>query len=194
MPFSGTLKIIPGYGNNRTLTKLLTSSPESVARPSGGDIQVDALQNPRNDEVPGPHDLMIALQTDQISQFTDHLPDHADTSDFINKTDNARYVIIPNGEFLFANKIIGYNDEFARFGIHLFVNSIEWLLQDNELIEIRNRALPQMIQLPDKDVQRRMIWLNVFGVPGLVILCMIVLRIYRMRRRKKIEKEYSSKS
>ena len=188
LPFSGTLSLDSQIlsDNHAQVHYLVTSSDESVARPSGGDIQVDALQSPRQDEVPGPHYVAVALQTSQKSRFDKKFPENASSEDFIHSTDKARYLFIPDGEFLFTNKIIGYTDEFARLGIHLFVNGTEWLIQDEDLIEIRNRALPQMIQKPEKKVQSRMIWLNVAGIPGIVILLMISLRLYRKRREKKI--------
>ena len=192
LPFSGTLAIARStiLENHAQLKTLATSSVESVSRPSGGDIAVDALQNPRNDETPGPLPLIVTLITPQESQFKAKLPPAANASLYIEHADEVRYWIVPNGEFLFVNKIIGYTDNFAKFGIHLFVNATEWLVQDNALIEIRNRELPQMIQKPEKDVQKRIIWLNVLGVPALVVILMIGVRIWRKRRQKAIEKRF----
>ena len=194
LPFSGTLSLNSQIlqENHAQIQYLVTSSEDSVARPSGGDIQVDALQLPRKDEKPGPHHVAVSLQTAQKSAFIGKLPEQAENTGFLESTDNARYLFIPDGEFLFTNKMIGYTDEFARLGIHLFVNGIEWLIQDEDLIEIRNRALPQMIQKPEKKVQSRMIWINVFGIPGLVIVLMVLIRLHRKRREKKLYELFNS--
>ena len=194
LPFSGTLKVDDAFidAHHGHLNRLAVSSEESVTRPSGGDIYIDALQKPRESEIPGPHDLIVTLQMPQISRFAEKIPAKADASQFIPMTNDARYLIIPNGEFLFANKITGYTDEFARFGIHLFVNATEWLLQDSGLIEIRNRSLPQMVQVPDADTRKHIIWINVIGVPALVLLCMLFIHIARKRRQNRIKKCYSS--
>lgn len=193
LPFSGTLLIDNDalQKHHAHLTKLATSSSESVTRPSGGDIAVDALQKIRADEIQGPHPLIATLQTPLTSQFSQKLPEKADPNTFIPKTDEARYLLIPNGEFLFMNKIIGYTDNFAKFGIHLFVNATEWLIQDTSLIEIRNRSLPTMTPIPDADVQKRIIWINVIGIPAIVVILMIILKLLRRRRQKKIQRRFA---
>ncbi len=192
LPFSGTLQVDAAKIKEQDgqITRLATSSPESVTRPSGGDIMIDALQKPRESEIPGPHDLIVTLQTPQISRFAEQIPSSANATQFIPIAKDVRYLVIPDGEFLFVNKIIGYTDEFARFGIHLFVNSTEWLIQDTGLIEIRNRALPQMVQVPDADKRKHIIWINVIGVPAIVLICMCVIRILRKRRQTKIRNHY----
>ena len=100
-------------------------------------------------------------------------------------------LIVPNGEFLFTNKIIGYTDMFAKFGIHLFVNATEWLVQDNALIQIRSRALPQMLNIPDDKTQKKIIWANVIGVPLFVLFLMFCLSRIRKFRQNKIKKRFS---
>ena len=195
LPFSGTLEIDRSTiaAHHAQLTVLASSASEAVSRPSGGDIAVDALQKTRPDETPGPHALIATLVTPQESHFINNIPQNADPKQFIQKADEVRYWLVPDGDFLFVNKIIGYTDNFAKFGIHLFVNATEWLVQDTALIEIRNRALPQMIQKPDKEIQKRIIWINVIGVPAVVILCMLAIRIYRKRRQKRIERQFGEK-
>ena len=195
MPFSGTLSIDDASiaSNHAEISRLAISSSSAVARPSGGDIQIEALQSPRTDEIPGPHTLIVALQTPQRSHFTrDTLPPGADAQNFTDSTNRARYLIVPTGDFLFSNKLIGYSDEFARLGIHLFVNGIEWLIQDDALIEIRNRTLPQMFTNPTSDVRKRIILLNVAGVPCLVLICFAALRCMRRRRRTKIRRQFEN--
>jgi gliding-associated putative ABC transporter substrate-binding component GldG len=186
LPFSGSLEVDEAHLASRGAVwhNLAVSAPESVSRPAGGDIVVDALMRPREDETPGPHTMIVAVQTPQNSQFAGKLPAQADPQAFLSTGKDVRYLIVPNGAFLFTNKIIGYTDSFAKFGIHLFVNATEWLVQDNALIEIRNRALPQMLQVPDEKTQSRIIWINVLGVPAFVILLMFGIRMVRRRRQK----------
>ena len=192
LPFSGTIdvdksKIAP----SAKLDILAQSDGDAVTRPSGGDIDVTALGRPRNDEVEGPHVVAVALQTPLASQFKGKLPNGAIESAFIEKTDNARFFIVSNGEFLFINKITGYSDAYAKLGIHLFVNATEWLIQDDALMKIRNRSLPQMIQKPDTTTQNRLIRINVIGVPAIVLFLMVLLRIARVRHVRGLKKRYA---
>ena len=89
------------------------------------------------------------------------------------------------------NKITGYSDAYAKLGIHLFVNATEWLIQDDALMKIRNRSLPQMIQKPDTATQNRLIRINVIGVPAIVLFLMVLLRIARVRHVRGLKKRYA---
>lgn len=190
-PFSGTIDIDKTkLSPSAQLDVLASSDGDSVTRPSGGDIDVTALERPRSDEVQGPHIVAVALQTPLSSQFNGALPDGADKRTFISNTDHARFFIVSNGEFLFTNKITGYTDAFAKLGIHLFVNATEWLIQDEALMKIRNRSLPQMVQKPDTTTQNRIIQINVIGVPALVLILMALLRIKRRRHVGSIKRLY----
>ena len=194
LPFSGTLKIDRAWieSQHGQLHILAKSAPESVTRPSGGDIYIDALQTPRTTEIAGPHDLIAVLQIPQKSGFEQALPAGADPAAFISSSQSVRYLVIPNGEFLFENRITGFNDKFARFGVHLFVNASEWLVQDSDLIEIRNRALPQMLPVPDPETRKRIIWINVLGIPAAVLLFMLALRLMRRQKQERIRRQFSS--
>jgi ABC-2 type transport system permease protein len=197
VPFGGTLTIDDDViaNNHGNLSLLAVSSPQSVTRPSGGDVYIEALKKSRDNEVPGPHKVIVALQTPQKSHFTEHtLPDAAITEQFTKSTERARYLIVPSGEILFSNKLIGYPDELAHLGIHLFVNGIEWLVQDDALIKIRNRALPQMFSVPSADVRKRIIWMNVVGVPVLVLLCFGIIRFIRRYRQKRIRRMFEKRA
>ena len=191
-PFSGTMTVdrerIQGQGGQ--ITVLASSSPESVARPAGGDIGVDALQKPHPGERPGPFPMAVLVRTPQASRFVGRLPAQADPAAFLPATDDARYFVVPDDEFLFVNKITGYTDAFAKFGIHLFVNAIEWLIQDEALMEIRNRSLPQMVQIPDAATQSRILRIHVIGVPALVLVLMAALHWARKRRKERIRRRY----
>ena len=135
--------------------------------------------------------LAVAIQAPQTSRFADALPEGAKPDDFLPGTEHARYFVVSNGEFLFANKIIGYEEMFSKLGIHLFVNAIEWLMQDEALMGIRNRTLSQMVEKPAPEVQRRIILFNVVGVPAFVLLCMLGIRLHRRHRERQIQRRFA---
>ena len=190
-PFSGTLSIDENILQNQgaDVSILVQSAQTAATRPAGGDIAHDTLNTPKDHEIPGPHPLAIALQTPYNATTTVHPVHHTPAP--LTHTPSARFLIIANGEFLFANKIIGYSDDFAKYGIHLFINAIEWLVQDEALTQIRNRAVPPLLTPPDADTQSRIIKLNVIGVPILVLLLMLLLRLLRIRHARAIQKRFS---
>ncbi len=190
-PFSGTIGLDEAVleQHQARVSILARSSAEAVTRPSGGDISWDALSTPKAGEVPGPHVVAITMQT-PISQ-TLHAPDGIGKDREHTSNPEARYLIVANGELLFTNKIIGYTDQFAQFGIHLFVNGVEWLVQDDALIDIRNRAVPPVMTPPDAAVQRSIIRTNVVWVPFAVFLLMLAVRGFRRWRIERIRKRYS---
>ncbi len=190
-PFSGTVAFDPKQldAAHARYSKLALSAAESVTRQAGGDIAWDALNTPRDTEIPGPHVVALALQAPLKKSIS--APENITNANALLQNDEARYLIIANGEFLFENKIIGYTDNFAKYGIHFFVNSIEWLVQDEALIDIRNRAVPPVMTPPDPQTQKSIIRLNVFYMPLAVILLMFSIAAYRRYRIKRIQKEYS---
>lgn len=189
-PFSGTIALDEPLieQHHAHVSVLARSSAEAVTRPSGGDISWDALSTPKAGEVPGPHIVAITMLT-PISQ-TLHAPENTGDVQDIASNPEARYLIVANGELLFTNKIIGYTDQFAQFGIHLFVNGVEWLVQDDALIDIRNRAVPPVMTPPDASVQRAIIRTNVIWVPFSVFMLMLVFRGFRRWRIERIRKHY----
>lgn len=193
LPFSGTIDIDSGkVPPEARLSVLAKSDADAVTRPSGGDIEVSSLQKARSDETHGPHVVAAAIETPYRSQFEGAIPDGANAGDFVASVRNARFFVVSDGEFLFTNKITGYSDAFAKLGIHMFVNAAEWLIQDEALMKIRNRALPQMIQKPDADTQNRIIRINVIGVPLCVIALMALLRLRRKYRVGRIKARYAN--
>ena len=191
-PFSGTVSydesVLKSRGANYSI--LARSDAESVTRQAGGDIAWDALSKPRSDELPGPHAVAFALQTPLIK--TIHKPGSVLNARELTETDEARYLIIANGEFIFTNPIIGYTDNFAKYGIHFFVNAIEWLVQDEALINIRNRAVPPVMTPPDAKTQQSIVRLNVIYMPLAVVFIMLGIGFYRRLRIERIKKRYTN--
>ena len=189
-PFSGTVDMDRSLmdRNHARVSVLARSSEESVTRASGGDIAWDALSTAKPDERPGPHVVAVAMQTpmEKTIAAPDGIADDAENT----VTRDARFIIVANGEFLFTNRIIGYTDQFAKYGIHLFVNAVEWLVQDDALIDIRNRAVPPVMTPPDAGAQRSMIRKNVVWVPSAVFLLMLGIRFLRRWRVERIRNRY----
>ncbi len=189
-PFSGTVSLDAATlsAHHARTSILAQSAVEAVTRQAGGDIQWDSLSVPRDAEVPGPHVVALALQT-PLDQSID-LPGSRTNPAELKHNDDARYLIIANGEFLFTNKIIGYTDQFAKYGIHFFVNAIEWLVQDEALIDIRNRTVPPVMTPPDAETQKSIIRINVVYVPIAVCLIMLAIRGARRWRIERLRKKY----
>lgn len=188
-PFSGTLSVDDDViaSKRSTLTKLVRSSPDSVTRQAGGDIQWDSLNTPRDNEIAGPHLVALTL----ISPFTPSRQNpKATDAPTATKPSNARLLVVANGEFLFANKITGYPDNFSKFGIHFFVNAIDWLVQDEALSAVRNRPEAPLLQPPDAETQSRIIRLNVIGIPLIVLALMLGLALLRRLRSRRIKAKF----
>ncbi len=189
-PFSGTVTVDHDYltAIGARVSILAQSSADAVTRDSGGDIGWDALSTPKADEIKGPH--IVALTLQMPIKWTVSPPLGMNIGQKYWHNDEARFLIVANGEFLFTNKIIGYTDQFAKYGIHLFVNAVEWLVQDEALINIRNRSVLPVMTPPDASVQRSIIRTNVVWVPLAVFILMLGIRCGRRWRVNRIQKKY----
>ncbi|MGI5829823.1 MAG: Gldg family protein [Bradymonadia bacterium] len=192
-PFTGSIEIDPELHDTPTLEliELVQSSDDAVARPAGGDISVESLNRTRPDEVAGPFTLALAAKLPLKSHFAKtEKPRTAKSDAFIAQNDAARLLLVSCGDFLFSQQHIGYSDELARYGVHFFVNSMDWLAQDEALTEIRNRELPTLLTKIDEKTKNNIIRLNIFAVPALVLCIILSIRLLDFLRRRRIRKQY----
>ncbi len=94
-----------------------------------------------------------------------------------------RLFVIASGEFIQPNRELGYDDRLMGLGQMLLFGSIEWLVQDSVLSDIRTKAMPRFVGEVDRETQRRIQFVNIVFVPALFLLIGIGMRWRRSRRR-----------
>jgi len=189
-PFAGSLELTDDVllSSSVTVTKLIETADSGVARKNVSDLAIEKLMEPTDDEVAGPHLAAVTIQGAMKSAYADGPPEGiAAPEGGLRKVadSGARILVVSNGEFLFPNNRIGYSGEYAQLGGLFFLNAMDWLVQDESLIAIRNKDVPRLLEPVDEDTQTLLQFANIAGVPlGVLVLGMVwfTLRYYRKRR------------
>lgn len=143
---------------------------------------------PAEGEQPGPFVVAAALQGDVPSYFADKPIPTGFTEDDVAKVANpSRVLVVGSGEFFQPRPDVGFNQQLAGMGGQFLLSSIEWLVQDNALTQIRGKNMPRLIGEIPRDEQRRLQLLNIGLVPLLFLSVGSMVRIYRKRRRETFE-------
>ncbi len=189
-PFSGTVGVSDALLRSDAVmvTLLIESADTAVTRPAVGDTRWETLMRPSEDEQPGPHMVAVAVDGRFTSAYAETWPEDVvkPQSYRAASEDGARLLVVANGEFMLVNPRIGYGPEFARFGVHFFLNTMDWLVQDEALIRIRGKGMPRILEPVDKETQRWLQFANIAGVPLGIVLLGIAWFGVRWWRRKRI--------
>lgn len=165
--------------------EIFKTAPSAVRRPeTPKSIGYDAFAQRTPDEEKGPFLLGAALQGPIASYYRDKpLPEGVTEDQLIKESQPARVLIVGNGEFYQPVQQAGYDERLAGLGAQFFLSSIEWLVQDSELSQIRGKNMPTLIGEVDKPTQRTIQFVNIACVPA-VFAGVGVLMMSRRRRRK----------
>lgn len=126
--------------------------------------------------------LAAIIMGDFKSYFTNRdLPDTkpVEVGEIVKEGQESRIVVVGDGNFI-QDKYLGNRNNLA-----FFLNLIDWLAQDEDLITIRSR---EVTSRPLKEITPGMKQLvkysSLFGPPGLVIVCGLLYWQVRQMRRK----------
>lgn len=135
-------------------------------------------------EQPGPFVVAAALQGDVPSLFDDRpLPDGYTDADVVKTANASRVLVVGSGDFFQPRPDVGFNEQLAGMGGQFFLSSMEWLVQDNALTQIRGKNMPRLIGEIPRAEQRQLQQLNILLVPLLFLALGGMVRVYRTRRR-----------
>lgn len=92
-------------------------------------------------------------------------------------------LVVGSADFFQPNPQLGFNEQLAGFGGQFLISSLEWLVQDNALTNIRGKSLPRLIGDVPKSEQRRVQLMNIVFVP--LFFGVLGWTILQLRRRRK---------
>jgi ABC-type uncharacterized transport system involved in gliding motility auxiliary subunit len=179
MPFAQVLGLTDAARANtaRTYKALISSGESSSIKKDGAapptDPQVLSDETQATDEDPGPFPLAYTAEGTFTSFWTDKpLPNDDGTLDgrtAVKESPRTRMLVVGSAEFL-------------RGAGDVFLNIVDWLAQDEELIAIRSRGETLgPLKVLEPTTQRAISLANVVGLP-LAFLAFGVVR-WRMRKR-----------
>lgn len=111
------------------------------------------------------------------------LPEGKRELDLIAEPRPGKVFVIGSSDFLFELPEAGYDQRLALVGMTFFLNSLEWLVEESSLSEIRTKAMPRFVADLPPEVQRSMRFINIFAVPALFASIGVFMMIRRRRRR-----------
>lgn len=191
MPAPSSLDIRPEVRDLDTLevyeiAKTADASVRRLSPPTSMSYQ--EFLEPAEGEQPGPFVVAAAVQGDVPSFFADKpVPPGFTEEDVVKSASPARVLVVGSGEFFQPRPDVGFSEQLAGMGGQFLLSSIEWLVQDNALTQIRGKNMPRLIGEVPRDQQRRLQFLNIALVPLMFLAVGSVVRIYRARRRETFE-------
>ncbi|AWV91095.1 Gldg family protein [Bradymonas sediminis] len=193
MPAPSTIALKPEAVENKSLKIHRVIQTEASARrrsniPSA--FQYEVLAQPESLDSPGPWTVAVAVEGTPPSYFDTHpLPAGRTSADLKRDPASARIFIVGSGNFFQAMPEIGYGQGLAELGVHFLIASIEWLVQDSALSEIRSKSMPRLIGKVDAESRYSLQFVNIAVVPALFAGVGVLMMRRRRRRKEALQRD-----
>lgn len=190
MPAPSSIVVTPSARDNKDIHvyDIIKTEESAVRRPTPPEtLNYQSLVEPTPDETPGPFVIAAALQGRIPSWYSNNpLPDGVKEDQLVKEQAEARILVVGNADFLQPNPQVGYSAQLTGLGGQFFISSIEWLVQDNALTNIRGKSVPRLIGEVAKDKQREIQIINILFVPLFFGTLGWTILAYRRRRKAKL--------
>jgi hypothetical protein len=157
-------------------------------------LKYQDLQAVSDKEEPGPFTVAGAVQGNIGSYYADHeLPPGVDRQQPAEESGSdqqasasSRVLVVGNGTMYRPVKSLGYSGQMRALGGQFFISSIEWLVQDSALAQIRGKSMPKFTGKVEEGLKRQIQFVNIAVVPALFALLGILMVGRRRRRRERL--------
>ena len=161
--FARSVTANPAGANNRFAQNLVETSANSWAETDLTQLLTKdtvALE-PDKGDIPGPVSLGAAVSAAVDAAATPAAPDAPDAADAPKP--ESRVVVMGDSDFV-SNRWLG-----IAGNRDLFLNAVNWLAQQENLISIRAKDPEDRRITLSADQDRRIFWLTIFIIPGLIL-------------------------
>lgn len=196
MPVPSTIVVQPWVAENGDLeahkviqtAKTAIRSPEPPRTFSYETLSAQAAPKAAGNEQ-GQWTVAATLQGKIPSFYQNNpVPEGRSEADLAGETKPARLLVVGSGDFFRAVPSVGYNQKLASLGGQFFVNSVEWLIQDTALTQIRSKAMPRLLGEVPEDAKRSLQFVNIAAVPAVFALIGVYMMSRRRRRRESLDR------
>jgi ABC-type uncharacterized transport system involved in gliding motility auxiliary subunit len=152
---------IQGGANNRTAQNLVETSPSSWAETDIKELMTSGRvqRETEKGDIAGPVSLAAAVSAPVEPPASSAKPEPTDAP-----KPEARVAVFGDSDFA-SNRWLGISGNRD-----LFLNTVNWLAQQENLISIRAKDPEDRRITLSADQDRRIFWLTVFIIPGLILL------------------------
>ncbi len=191
IPAPSSITVRPEVAESEAIEafKIVQTAASAVRRPAApSSMGYQEFVEPQPDEQPGPFVVAAAVQGDVPSYFADNpLPEGVTEDQLETGSAASRILVVGSGEFFQPRPNLGFNEQLAGMGGQFLISSIEWLVQDNALTQIRGKSMPRLIGEVPQDLQRNIQFINIGLVPLFFATIGWVVMMRRRRRRETFE-------
>jgi hypothetical protein len=199
-PMASSITVLPAALENEAIkvVELIRTEKEAVVRQNVSTIDYESLNEPAEGELPGAVPVAVALQGPMKSFYADNAkpagapssnPDEGFAADYAPVTTAAtaaRIVVVSSGEFMFPNPRSGFSRQYSGLGALFLLNMIDWLVQDEDLISIRAKGIPSVLEGVETADHAKYQVANAIGVPALFVLFGVAFWFFRRERRRSL--------
>ncbi len=191
LPAPSSIQIRAAARDNETLEvfEVMKTADTARRRPEAPtSLGYQTLRQPTENEKKGPFVVAAALQGSLPSYYDDHSLPQGVSQDQVEQdaSSNGRLLVIGSGNFYRPVQSVGYSQRLASMGGQFFVSSIEWLVQDSSLMQIRGKSRPRLIGDVPTAIKRQIQFINIACVPALFALIGLFMMFRRRKRRESL--------
>ncbi|RAL20280.1 hypothetical protein DL240_18040 [Lujinxingia litoralis] len=187
LPVPSSLSIDEALRGRDTLEfhEVLRTSAGSTRLPSPpADMSYQTFVEPAPEEEPGPFVVAATVQGMLPSYYSEHpLPAGKSEAELEREPQPGRLLVVGSGDFMGPQRETGFDERLAGLGAQFFLNSVEWLVQDSALSQIRGKSLPRLIGEVSPEQKRAIQFANIVMVPSFFALLGVMMMSRRRRRR-----------
>lgn len=153
-------------------------------------FQYEVLAKSGSLDSPGPWTVAAALEGNPTSYYDTHpLPRGRTNADLNRDAASARILMVGSGDFFQPMPELGYGQELAGLGGQFLISSIEWLVQDAALSEIRSKSMPRLLGEVPADARHTLQFVNIAAVPALFAAVGVLMMVRRRRRKEALQRD-----
>ena len=193
LPFSSPLSATDELKNQEgaQVDVLVRTEPSATARATLTDTNPDELFKNTTGEINGPFDVALAVVAEFKSSYAGKdIPQPASQPagaaaerERVEASpaggDMSRLFVMGNGEFLV------HQGRLQRSSVIFLQNLVDWLVADHDLISIRSKGGPRMLETVEPGKRTMLTYANAVGVP--MLFCLFGFLRWTMRRKRKVD-------
>ncbi len=158
--------------------------------PTSFDYETLSKRDPSEEQ--GKWTVAAAVEGDVPSYYDKNpLPKGHKESELAKQAAPARVLVVGSGDFFQPMRSVGYNEKLASLGGQFLVSSIEWLVQDTALTQIRSKSMPRLLGDVPTETKHALQFVNIAAVPACFALIGVFMMMRRRRRKESLERKDS---